>query len=806
MGWNPFKSKKKISVFSFATPVINDIPNLPEEAIATESFKPGKDRSLTQAAIEDIVNGVGRKIKPAYEYARDSYYYGLPNGHTELFDVNETDIKWAVKNDIGIDAVINNIELENADPEYGLYQILEGLNYDVATGEIDGPTKNVTTIGAIVGISPEAQAKRDALASDTETTEYLVDENNVPYHVKTRTVVEGSYDGDHDYNIEHLNHVTKWDEALDSGGAVKGYVLWRQYQRRGVQTHTYTITKKTTITRRKYNHDGDFLGLLEGSVSEESEDFQEFFQLSSTGVSYSTYFSLPAIYDAKDQYIIVQYVLGYRTGRWVYPLSSNRYPNLSATQGQESGAPFYPVIPIRRNNTDLFKDSYKGTRRYDTSLTLCEKMNVELLDIVDSVNENPDIGDIDHAYVMFGTPLSSEHRASKRYLWEFFDYYRTKEENNDKPITSLRIQDGGLDVRIHWSGISSKTVKERIGVVGTCELNHTTYREPIWEVPTNSDGAYLKDNVGNYLSPQIVGYKDPVHTLHLVKQISPTECVRLSVKNLTHTNYIYQGRSVVTNSDEVADTESHNFMVPLHFGVVEALPLKVKNELYYGSLNVVATGYQVTKVKWYQRSWFRAVLTLVGLYYGYVQFGQLGAAIGAAGGIATAAALKIIMRFVLDMYLKALVFKTVVRTVGADVAILIAIGALVANQFDFEIEIGEYLFDAESLMNLATNLGTGMQLAAQDEMGDLRSDIEKFEEEQKRSLDALEEANADLQTDGLVDAFTFIAIDPLRPVVESPDNYFNRTVHSGNVGALALDAVTHYTDVMLALPEPKHMY
>ena len=36
---------------------------------------------------------------------------------------------------------------------------------------------------------------------------------------------------------------------------------------------------------------------------------------------------------------------------------------------------------------------------------------------------------------------------------------------------------------------------------------------------------------------------------------------------------------------------------------------------------------------------------------------------------------------------------------------------------------------------------------------------------------------------------------------EKPDDFYNRTVHSGNVGVLGLDAIESFCDIRLKLPE-----
>ncbi|OZB40381.1 MAG: hypothetical protein B7X50_08605 [Alishewanella sp. 34-51-39] len=65
----------------------------------------------------------------------------------------------------------------------------------------------------------------------------------------------------------------------------------------------------------------------------------------------------------------------------------------------------------------------------------------------------------------------------------------------------------------------------------------------------------------------------------------------------------------------------------------------------------------------------------------------------------------------------------------------------------------------------------------------------------------LEEVKNLLGKENLLDPFEFIGKEPRVIFGESPDQFYNRTIHSGNIGVLALDANSSFIDISLTLPK-----
>ena len=60
----------------------------------------------------------------------------------------------------------------------------------------------------------------------------------------------------------------------------------------------------------------------------------------------------------------------------------------------------------------------------------------------------------------------------------------------------------------------------------------------------------------------------------------------------------------------------------------------------------------------------------------------------------------------------------------------------------------------------------------------------------------LEATSAQLLGDNLLKQVPYVVLG------ESPAGYFNRTVHSGNIGAQSISMIRNYVDLSLQLPKP----
>ena len=113
---------------------------------------------------------------------------------------------------------------------------------------------------------------------------------------------------------------------------------------------------------------------------------------------------------------------------------------------------------------------------------------------------------------------------------------------------------------------------------------------------------------------------------------------------------------------------------------------------------------------------------------------------------------------------------------------------------------------AELLLKLSSGISYGVQQNLAQATLDLRGEVDAFSKDADEKMDALDEINKEFALTGIIDPMEFIMSEPMINLNESPESYYFRTVHSGNIGAMAYDAITKYHDTMLDLPKPQHTY
>ena len=65
----------------------------------------------------------------------------------------------------------------------------------------------------------------------------------------------------------------------------------------------------------------------------------------------------------------------------------------------------------------------------------------------------------------------------------------------------------------------------------------------------------------------------------------------------------------------------------------------------------------------------------------------------------------------------------------------------------------------------------------------------------------LEDVKNLLGKENLINPFDFIGKEPRISFGESPSQFYDRTIHAGNIGVLALDANSSFVEISLTLPK-----
>ena len=535
---------------------------------------------------------------------------------------------------------------------------------------------------------------------------------------------------------------------------------------------------------------------------------------------------------------------------WYYDISSNIYPALAPENAIDMETDLLPIVPIRYYNQSMVRPEVQETDLYKTSKTLLDKIGVDIDELASTLEENPNIADIDHAYVMFGVDLQSTEIASIYYMVEFFDhiadkaYYTVIDEINTKlensnlaywrtgfsnsniyqastgtrstivvaaAETTWQAPDGssstisttansslgsfeeyGLDVKIYYSYIRSELIVGSIGSVG-----HATKE---WVL-----GANQKPLFG------VAYHDDSILTLKL--QITDTVYKRVTVKGLVHRNVIYDGKTVATRLTDVINSEDeHNFIIPIHYNLSKKLDSMLRSQLYQDSLVLILNSVVKTSVSWYETGFFKMVIMAATMVISAVTAQYWILSLNAAIAIGTAAVLIYLMQSVFFSIAIQLALNVVADWVGPEVMAIITAIVISLSVYAKFTGMSTIAFlpstapAASQLLQLSISVLSSVGSAYQNLIGDLASDALAFEEYKETKYEELE-YYTDLLGEIGVDSINLLNAQAYsttlrQPATQTPEEFYNLTIHTGNIGTLALSAPMTFCDIALTLPKP----
>ena len=207
---------------------------------------------------------------------------------------------------------------------------------------------------------------------------------------------------------------------------------------------------------------------------------------------------------------------------------------------------------------------------------------------------------------------------------------------------------------------------------------------------------------------------------------------------------------------------------------------------------------QIIKIKWYQRGWFATLIKIVGFIIAVItlqpQIAAWAAAIAGGTSAAISAALWALMQKLLQGLIIGFLFKLFVKAVGTDLAFLIALVAAAYGAYE-ALETGSIAGApwATDLLQLSNGLTNAITSTIADAMSGLKEAYDSFSAFREEASAALDKANDLLETNNHLSPFVIFG--------ESPNDFYNRTVHAGNTGTNAIQAISSYVDMALTLPK-----
>lgn len=594
-------------------------------------------------------------------------------------------------------------------------------------------------------------------------------------------------------------------------------------------------------------------------------------QITITFVDTTTATFTPVDFDYTGYYLYAYYIIVTNTGTvdieysldhlFIYKLGSG-IPELDALiiAGSDYGE-FFPFIPIRVNNQFISETHYPDVFE-QTKKAYKKATGGKLPKLIEELEDNPDLADIDHAYVVFGVSLNVVEMACKRYLYTFFEKLQLS-------------QVGGLDAYNDWlAGVPGENARyddwaaweERSRLPG---FDITTDPEPprpnMSEVSKNellirSESAlntqydtrirwsYISNGIGTGLGRpgakkndcwleymgedeiarnyyRTIPFAGAITFLYekfrIYWQRDIDDFTYLDVVGMYHANYIYKGKGVlITAKKALEDAEESGFIVPLHNETWRETPIIDASQMATACVFIVFNCYEEVKQKWYETGIFRIILVIViaiasVVFTGGAGIGLLGAHLTVGTALGFTGMTAAIVGSVVNA-LAALVLTTILEKVASALGIMgpviaailgIVIGNVISafqagTAFAFDLTT---LFRAENLLKLTSAVGGSIQQMIQQQTIAIQEEMTSFNERAEAELKKVEEAYVSAFGYGSID----IGVGPITRIdsigtmqSESPDVFLARTLMTGSdIVTMSQDVVYNFAEYSLKLPD-----
>lgn len=737
-----FSSKYKTNVATTVTRVLDDdaIPN----SIRTGALKSiiARDEQLIENSLEELAAGMGVRCHRMFSHAKKpvgGYPVGLPKSTFTREQDGEAVVKAAVEAQVGGPIVV----------EYYHFGAFNNLHF--------GWDKLV-----------------DLHDYDTETNQLglLSIEKGRPVFLKDITVVVA------DATLIEMSNgsLEQWGLPATAGPAPD----------RPAQTWETGALRQGTPFKVDDSVTSDYLKV-------------DYVWTTVAGVlQYGSFNITVAGQDDTVEYHHMKYTVGGVPGYFMYRAGAGTYPMIDALYNvnYEGLGTYFPWIYFRYNKVSMMED--ETTEEYKSAKKLMNYLNMSFKDVGAAMHENPDIGDVEQAMMMMAVPANTSNQAEMRYLFDYFKALHIAGGNDmDPPVkpvnagitsnlwnmidaginnTSSIIQDSRFRLGLSYRNIFRQRISGTVAAVG--KYTSGNGREVITLSGSNISNGAPRD------------FNSEVSYHFYRKQLTETMYEEVRVINLKSVYHIF-GEFTVT-----ADDEDEILLIPVDQQISKLYPLNVREVLYSRSLHYIFNSRVVTKIKWYQRGAFKILIIVIMIIITIVTKGatwQALAASVAAGVITLQAFLMIILTAIIKQLVIAYAIKLFVKAVGTKIALIVAIVAVIYG-FGSSIQSGsiEGAPWASELMDLSSSIVRQLNVQVQDDFNALMQEQEDFNLLVSKEEAKLKKAEDLLNND--------LRVSPLIIFGETAQEYYQRTVHSGNIGPIGLDAISSYVDVALTLP------
>jgi len=776
----PFSSKKVTSVGTSASPLVprdEEIENFNKYSVFRYIMG---NTDLTSELLDGFMESPYFKIRKGLRYAQKKYVYGIP----KFSYVSPTTVKGMVMNiiegELGHDVTPIYYKVKDWNLHHRTWEILQNQY------EWDSYTNRIGKISAQVGYSCYLKDFSVVYSSQTWETKNQDD--------------LGHWGPKPTYGRTHSRPYNKTGDATNMTGAttpheiIEGRVATVEYDEAGdtddphatlprvaekaIVTYEYKTSWKGSTRTGTFEIDFGHLSAWEGGVvqvgykwkRERREEYQDTDQRGEPVTKTRSW---------TEHYY----------GFWSYPLNGT-IPQIDQAleEGISLETEIFPIIPYRMYRESTRSRLGKDSEALKSVKKLVDKMGMDWDYIHDEIHKNEDVKYVEQGVQMFAARMNGGKFLERKYVYAFIErcFFQNEDSSTDGVVVQIKQHD--FDMTLSFSYIRREVIVGKLGAKGTYHRfdDSETYTVTKRKHVGNNEYEVTKETKSRVVPGIAYQKSNNVYIVYYMGQPKMTF-------------NIWGGHK------EIANFEDPHFLVPVDNHLLDSLDYSImeRNEMYLRTGHFVFNARKTEKVKWYERGVFKFVLTVAAIALFVFSGFQAWQALALA---ATMGALALAWTITM-MIVKAIVFKYgfkfVADLLGEEWAWFLAIAAATIGGFKaFQHGSVQGAPWASELLGISSGLANGASYYYQSKIEDLQVDAKKFmeeieakEKELERGEDLLEQNthwSPEEFLNSIYDAFPG----------ESADFFYNRTVHAGNIGVLALDIPHQYVDNVLRLPDP----
>lgn len=475
----------------------------------------------------------------------------------------------------------------------------------------------------------------------------------------------------------------------------------------------------------------------------------------------------------EDDHHQVRYTDGSGVVRYfTYRDGAGTYPAIDAvfdlTQNEEVLGTYMPWVYLRWDFQNEGRTEVQNTENYRDAVALCRRYTVDYDTLINATHEDQEVDDVIQSILLFGVDSQAKNMVEKEYLFRYFDSMFTIQSGNsgDGMIGSTG---GGSS---YSQVIRDKRYKMSFSYAG---IRRTTHTGSVAAV-----GKYTSSN-----SSSAGVYR---------KQIDPTTYVEVVVYNPSLRNHILGGYG------HTAFLGQKELRIPIDMAIVKQMSLVKREELLSRAMYLNINTYIETESKWYQSGWFRIVMIIIAIIITIFTWGAAWPALGAALAAGAVATIILLATWALYAVLIQVAIKLFIDVAGLENSAIAAV-LMIAASFFIPGGMANGPAISNALLQAGNNMIQQVGKGYGEELKQIQEEIEDFSSYAKTEQEKLEERQeAYWKETNFVNALDFVTMAPAIISGESPQDLYERTVHSGNPGRHLYSWVNEYATQNLALP------